>query len=114
MAAGAKHIVLYVWRDEFAAALDLVDHDVSCYHIDDEYSFDERDPPNSAAEIALLTRADQVIIHSVQLMRKKGAINRANISAIRLGKNILMGDFFLSRATISTRPSRLTLSPPPT
>src|SRR5262245_3067415 len=39
---GAKRVVLYLWRDEFAAALDAVEHDFSCYHLDDEYSFDER------------------------------------------------------------------------
>ena len=75
IAAGAKRIVLYIWRDEFAPLLDLVEHDISVYHIDDEYSFDERDPPNSASELELLTRADQVIIHSMQLMKKKGGIN---------------------------------------
>ena len=37
--AGAKYIVLYVWRPEFASALRLVRHHLSCYHIDDEYSF---------------------------------------------------------------------------
>src|SRR5271169_6038460 len=35
---GCSKIVLYLWRPEFADSLDLVDHHVSCYHIDDEYS----------------------------------------------------------------------------
>ncbi len=75
VAQGAKRIVLYIWRDEFADALGLVDHDVSCYHIDDEYSFDERDAPNSPREIELLRRVDQVIVHSAALLAKKGGIN---------------------------------------
>ena len=75
VAQGAKRIVLYLWRDEFAGALDLVDHDVSCYHIDDEYSFDERDVPTSPRERALLERVDQVIVHSPALLAKKGGVN---------------------------------------
>ena len=31
--------MLYLWRPEFASALRLVPHHLSCYHIDDEYSF---------------------------------------------------------------------------
>ena len=36
---GCSKIVLYLWRPEFADSLNLVDHQLSCYHIDDEYSF---------------------------------------------------------------------------
>lgn len=72
---GAQRILLYVWRDEFAEALDCVRHDISCYHIDDEYSFSERDVPNSARETRLIQRVDQVIVHSLALMRKKGGVN---------------------------------------
>ena len=36
---GCRRIVLYLWRPEFESALDMIPHDVSCYHIDDEYSF---------------------------------------------------------------------------
>jgi glycosyltransferase involved in cell wall biosynthesis len=72
---GAKRIALYIWRDEFGAALDLVDHDFSCYHIDDEYSFSEKDVPTSAREMQLLRRVDQVIVHSPALFEKKGRIN---------------------------------------
>jgi glycosyltransferase involved in cell wall biosynthesis len=75
IARGATHIALYIWRDDFAEALDCVEHDVSCYHIDDEYSFSEQDVPNSPREVALLRRVDQVIVHSSALMRKKGGIN---------------------------------------
>jgi glycosyltransferase involved in cell wall biosynthesis len=72
---GVQRIALYIWRDEFAEALDLVPHDFSCYHIDDEYSFSEYSQPNSERELAILRRADHVIIHSPALMEKKGHIN---------------------------------------
>jgi glycosyltransferase involved in cell wall biosynthesis len=75
VAHGAQWIVLYIWRDEFADAIDLVDHDMSCYHVDDEYTFAERDVPNSAREVRLLNRVDQVIIHSPGLLAKKGGMN---------------------------------------
>jgi len=72
---GVKKIVLYIWRDEFAEALNLVEHDFSCYHIDDEYSFSNADPPISEREALLLQRVDQVIIHSPALLAKKGGLN---------------------------------------
>jgi glycosyltransferase involved in cell wall biosynthesis len=75
IAGGATRIALYLWRDEFATALDLVAHDFSCYHIDDEYSFSDKDQPNSARELHLLRRVDQVIVHSPALFEKKGGIN---------------------------------------
>lgn len=75
MQHGAHQIALYLWRDQFADALDLVEHDFSCYHIDDEYSFSEREVPTSAREMAVLRRVDQVIVHSPALLRKKGGIN---------------------------------------
>jgi len=75
VARGARRIVLYLWRDEFEDALDLVAHDVSCYHIDDEYSFSDVDLPNSPREIRVLERVDQVIVHSKALLEKKGGIN---------------------------------------
>jgi hypothetical protein len=75
LATGAQRIVLYLWRDSFHRALDLIEHDASCYHIDDEYSFDERDPPTSRVEEDLLRRVSQVFIHSRELLRKKGSYN---------------------------------------
>lgn len=72
---GAQRVGLYIWRDEFADALDLVQHDFSCYHVDDEYSFSDREQPTSARETALLERVDQVIVHSPALMEKKGRVN---------------------------------------
>lgn len=75
LARGARRIVLYIWRDEAAGALDMIEHDMACYHIDDEYSFEERDVPNSPSELRLLERSDLVIVHSAALMAKKGGIN---------------------------------------
>lgn len=74
-AAGCDRFVLYLWRPEFGVALDLVAHDLSCYHIDDEYTFSEIEKPNSASESRLLQRADLVIVHSTALLEKKGRIN---------------------------------------
>jgi glycosyltransferase involved in cell wall biosynthesis len=73
--AGCRRIVLYLWRPEFAGAIDLVPHDVSCYHIADEYSFSDHEHPISAEEQSLIERADQVIVHSPALLEKKGHIN---------------------------------------
>ncbi len=77
LAHGATRIGLYIWRDEFAPALDLVAHDFSCYHIDDEYSFSDREQPNSVRETQLLRRVNQVIVHSTALFEKKGRVNPA-------------------------------------
>ena len=74
-ARGANRIALYLWRDSFADALDLVAHDFSCYHIDDEYNFSSEDLPTSERELKLLRRVDQVIIHSQALFDKKGHVN---------------------------------------
>jgi glycosyltransferase involved in cell wall biosynthesis len=73
---GIERTILYVWRPEFAEQVDLVPHDVLCYHIDDEYSFSpDKDVPTSGDELALLRRADLVFIHSRTLLAKKGHIN---------------------------------------
>jgi glycosyltransferase involved in cell wall biosynthesis len=73
--AGVQRIVLYLWRYAFAEALELCPHDVSCYHIDDEYSFSDVDLPNDPQEVAVIRRVDQVIVHSTALLRKKGGLN---------------------------------------
>lgn len=75
LARGVERIALYLWRPEFADALDLVQHDFSCYHIDDEYTFSKVDLANMPAEVDLIRRVDEVIVHSNQLMQKKGGIN---------------------------------------
>jgi len=75
---GCRRLVVYLWRPEFARALDVLDADLTCYHIDDEYSFSSEDLPNSPEECALIERVDQVIVHSAGLMEKKGFLNPRN------------------------------------
>jgi glycosyltransferase involved in cell wall biosynthesis len=72
---GCRTFILYIWRPQFADALDVVEHDLSCYHIDDEYSFSDVDRPVAPAEAALIRNVDQVIVHSEGLMEKKGLLN---------------------------------------
>jgi glycosyltransferase involved in cell wall biosynthesis len=72
---GCRRIVLYLWRPEFRAALEVIPWDLSCYHIDDEYSFSEVESFSDPTELALIAKVDQVIIHSPRLLERKGAIN---------------------------------------
>lgn len=72
---GCTDVVLYLWRPEFDWALDAIEADLTCYHIDDEYRFSVDDLPNDPREVALIGRVDQVIIHSRKLVEKKGNIN---------------------------------------
>jgi glycosyltransferase involved in cell wall biosynthesis len=72
---GCSRIVLYLWRPEFADSLNLLNHDLSCYHIDDEYSFSPVERELDAPEVQLIRAVAQVFIHSPAMMRKKGALN---------------------------------------
>jgi glycosyltransferase involved in cell wall biosynthesis len=72
---GCKKLVLYIWRPEFSAAIDDIAHDLSLYHIDDEYTFSPTEKEISPAERRLLESVGQVIIHSPALLRKKGGFN---------------------------------------
>lgn len=72
---GCDQILMYIWRPELAAALDMVEHDCSFYHIDDEYTFSIVEQPTSAVEQDLIHRVDQVFIHSPALLEKKGHLN---------------------------------------
>lgn len=76
---GCTDIVLYLWRPEFDWALEAIHADLTCYHIDDEYSFSKDDQPNNPREVALIKRVDQVIIHSQKLLEKKGSLNPETI-----------------------------------
>jgi glycosyltransferase involved in cell wall biosynthesis len=71
---GARRLVLYLWRPLFRDALALR-HDLSVFHIDDDYSFGEEDGERDAIETALIRGVDQVIIHSSGLMERKGSLN---------------------------------------
>jgi glycosyltransferase involved in cell wall biosynthesis len=72
---GCKKTVLYIWRPEFADALQRIPFDLSCYHIDDEYSFSTVELPIPQAEAQLIANVSQVFIHSQALLEKKGCIN---------------------------------------
>lgn len=72
---GCSKIVLYLWNPRFAPALNLVEHDVSCYHIVDEYSFSDTELPFDEVERQLIADVDQVFIHSPGLLEKKGSVN---------------------------------------
>ncbi|HHI92018.1 MAG TPA: glycosyltransferase [Gammaproteobacteria bacterium] len=74
-ARGSRTHVLYVWRDSFFSAMDRGRYDVSCYHIDDEYTFSAVDLPIRPREENLIKRVDQVFISSPALMAKKGHLN---------------------------------------
>jgi glycosyltransferase involved in cell wall biosynthesis len=67
---GAAPAILYLWRPEFAPAVHRVAHQVTCYHVDDEYSFSPTELPVAAREAELLRTVDQVIIHSPGLWEK--------------------------------------------
>ena len=72
---GCRKIILYLWRPQYASALDLMDYDLSCYHIADEYTFSAIEQPIDAREARLLSQVDQVFIHSIALLEKKGKLN---------------------------------------
>ena len=74
-ARGCRHVLLYVWRPRLGAALDLLPHDRSFYHIDDEYSFGTEAQPLDPVELRLIERVDQVFIHSPGLWERKGGLN---------------------------------------
>ena len=75
MSRGCQKIVLYLWRPEFEYALSSVSFDLSCYHIDDEYSFSPVETGPDERETRLIAAVDQVFLHSSGLLGKKGKIN---------------------------------------
>ncbi len=75
VARGCRRIVLYLWQPSFGPALDLVPHELSCYHIDDEYSFSTEPQPLDPSEVAVIRRVGQVFIHSPGLFERKGQLN---------------------------------------
>jgi glycosyltransferase involved in cell wall biosynthesis len=56
-------------------APDRVSHELSLYHIVDEYTFSEEDLAIPEAERNLLERVDRAFIHSPGLLEKKGHLN---------------------------------------
>ncbi len=72
---GCRRIILYIWRPSLATAAQGVRYDLSCYHIDDSYSFSDVELPLSEIEGKLIRNSDQVYLHSLGLLEKKGSIN---------------------------------------
>lgn len=72
---GCLRIVLYIWHVDFADAINLVPHDVSCYHIYDEYSGSEVESALDPREERLIRSVDQVITVSPTMFERKGRIN---------------------------------------
>lgn len=72
---GCDAIILYLWRPGFAPALAARSFDLTCYHIDDDYSFSEVKVPANPKELELIAKVDQVFIHSPGLMERLGSIN---------------------------------------
>jgi len=71
---GCDRTVLYCWHPRYLESTDLVEHDLLLYHVVDEYSFSPDDPPTSPQEVAMIRRADQVIVHSPGLVEKKAPL----------------------------------------
>lgn len=76
---GSSEIVLYAWRPDFADALDVVEHDLSLYHVDDDYTFSSEEKGLPPGEERLLTDADRVLIHSPALWDRKADYNPDSI-----------------------------------
>ena len=76
---GCDRVVLSLWRPSYAAALDLVPHDVSCRHIDDEYTFSEVEQVTDEREASLIQRVDQVFVSSRGLLDKKAHLNPSTL-----------------------------------
>jgi glycosyltransferase involved in cell wall biosynthesis len=72
---GCQKIILYMWRSTFSRALDYGPFDLTCYHIDDEYSFSAVEVPLDGTEQRLIKEVGQVFLHSPGLLEKKGRIN---------------------------------------
>ena len=62
-------------QPEFSPALQVLPHDLSCYFIDDEYTFSTVESPIDPCERALIGQVDQVFVHSPAMMDKKGGLN---------------------------------------
>jgi glycosyltransferase involved in cell wall biosynthesis len=75
LARGCRKIILDLWRPSYASALGLIDHDLSCYHINDEYTFSAIEQPIGVHEAHLIARVDQVFVQSIALLEKKGTLN---------------------------------------
>lgn len=107
MRYGLDRVVLYCWNPRFLESTDLVAHDLLLYHVTDEYSFSSDDPPTSPQELAMIRRADQIIVHSPGLIEKKASLAPERTAYIPNGVD------FESFATPGPEPAELMGIPRP-
>jgi glycosyltransferase involved in cell wall biosynthesis len=74
---GSQRIVLYLWAPRFASALSCIRHDLSCYHLEDEYSYSAVELPVDPVESRLLAAVDLPFMLSPALYEKKRSLNPA-------------------------------------
>ncbi|HKR37541.1 MAG TPA: glycosyltransferase [Steroidobacteraceae bacterium] len=74
-ARGCRKLVLHLWYPTFEAALHRREHDLSLYHIDDEYSFTKDAVNASPQEARVLEASDRAIVISPGLLERKSGIN---------------------------------------
>ena len=74
---GCTHIVLSIWSPQYSKVLPLIKHDMSMYHINDEYSFARVQQPISTEERVLMAGVDEVFIHSPAVLARKAALCRS-------------------------------------
>ena len=61
---GCKKIITYLWRPCSARSLDVINHDISCYHINDEYTFSPVERPLGEEEVGGTHFEGQSDLHS--------------------------------------------------
>jgi glycosyltransferase involved in cell wall biosynthesis len=72
---GCTKLILYVWHPQFESLLRTIRHDLSCYHIDDDYSFAGATGPINDSESRLIANVDEVFVISPGLLDSKGRLN---------------------------------------
>lgn len=103
---GCRRIVLYIWHVDFADQREMVPHDVSCYHIYDEYSDAEVEQPLDPVEERLIRSVDQVITVSPTMFERKGRLNGNSLQ-------VTNGVTYEAFATPSAEPADLAGIPHP-
>jgi len=66
-------VILHIWRPEYHYALNLVKHNTSIYHVDDNYAFSSHIEKRqlSSSELRLLQYCDFSFIHSKTLFKEQ-------------------------------------------
>jgi glycosyltransferase involved in cell wall biosynthesis len=72
---GCTKIVVYLWLPRFESALSAIPYDLSCYHLEDEYSYSAVELALDPVESRVLAAVDQVFMLSPALFEKKASLN---------------------------------------